>query len=141
MLLLYRLFHACRGMARSSRRCPRPNRSETNMKTVAEVVELTPAKDGGSRRPWELVLAADEIQVRNSRGKLAMTIDRDEANRRILFPSFWLSVKHIQIFEEGQVAFEFLPDKEVMQRIQAYLDVALRQDPSARRKLKQSGVA
>jgi hypothetical protein len=111
------------------------------METLAEVVELTPAKNGDSRRRWQLELAADAVRVFDGRGKVVLTIDRDEANRRILFPSFWLSVKHIQIFEGERVAFEFLPDKEAMERIRAYLDVALRQDPSARKKLKQSGVA
>ncbi len=111
------------------------------METVAEVIELSPAREGSSRRKWQLELAADAVRVFDDRGKLAMTIPRDEANRRILFPSFWLSVKYIQIFRGEQVAFEFLPDQEAMARIRVYLDVALRQDPSARRKLKQSGVA
>jgi hypothetical protein len=106
----------------------------------AEIVELVPVKNRDPRRKWLLELGADEVRLRDDRGKLVIVMDRAEANPRIAFPSFFLSVKYLQIYAEDQTIFEFLPDKEALQQIHEYLDVALREDPRARTTLKRRGI-
>jgi hypothetical protein len=107
------------------------------------IVRLRPmSKREGER--WELELAEDELRLFDDDGELAMRIPRDEANARIHFPSFWLSIKSLQFHDgsgSGRPRFEFHPDKKALQRIRAYLDNVLRDDPRARRKLKQRALA
>ncbi len=106
-----------------------------------KTVELTPARAKNRKRTWLLELDEKEVRLLDDRDEHVMTIPRDEANRRIMFPSFWMSVKYLQIFDERQRPYEFEVNKRVSEPIQAYLDQILRQDAGARGKLKTSGWA
>jgi Flp pilus assembly protein TadB len=104
-----------------------------------KTVELVPARAKNRKRTWLLELDEDEVRLLDDRDELVLTMPRDEANRRIMFPSFWMSVKYLQIFDERQRPYEFEAEKRARDPIQAYLDRVLRQDAGARGKLRASG--
>jgi hypothetical protein len=105
---------------------------------VIQLIELTRA--GTTDEIWQLELGQDEVSLIDDAGDIAVTFPRSEANNRFTFPSFWFSVKHLQIRDEKDRKYDFRPDKDVMAQVRSYLDRALREDPEARRRLTQRGL-
>jgi hypothetical protein len=116
---------------------PRP---EAGGATVIEVVDLTLAASKGKGEPWQLEMGQDEVRLIDATGGIAVRFDRSDANNRFSFPSFWFSIKHLQVADEKDHKFPFYPDKSAVIQIRTYLERALREDPEARRKLRQRGL-
>jgi hypothetical protein len=104
------------------------------------VIELFPAVNAGEDEVWRLELSDDEVRLFDDHGEVAMKFGRHRANTQITFPSFWLSVKHLQFLDGISPKYQFHPDKKALARIRAYLNKALREDPRARKQLKLRGL-
>jgi hypothetical protein len=105
------------------------------------IVELIPVKATADEGIWRLELGEEEVRLLNHDGAVAMRFRPDQANLRIFFPSFWLSIKHLEIREGANLKLQFRPEKVAVARIRSYLDNVLRADPGARRALKMRGLA
>jgi hypothetical protein len=101
---------------------------------------LTPAANAAREERWHLELGKDGVRLLDDNGEVAMRLGRDEANSRIMFPSFFLSMNCLQFMNGLAAKYRFRRDKEALTRIRSYLDKALREDPRARRKFKQRGL-
>ncbi len=103
-------------------------------------IELTPVCRAQRNEKWVLELTEEEVRLRDAASVVVMRFDREVANLRFAFPSFWLSTKSLQILDGVKTTYDFQPDKEAIARIRSYLDAVLRQDADARRKYKRRGL-
>jgi hypothetical protein len=91
---------------------------------------------------WLLHLSEEQVVLTDPDGKAVTTFSLKEADKRLLLPSFWESIKGIGVrFGPGQEDVRwFQPDKETVAEIRTFQDWALAaQGPEALQALRTRG--
>jgi hypothetical protein len=94
-------------------------------------IPLTHAQKPLKDEVWQLHPTADGFELREGNGELISSIPASEAAYRFRFPSFWASVRFLEVqMPEGGTHY-FEPAKETVAAVKEAVDQAAGVDPSA----------
>ncbi|MGE0529426.1 MAG: hypothetical protein AB7P49_20410 [Bdellovibrionales bacterium] len=97
---------------------PRPQRNRRRGKRIV----LTPAKRAYVGETWDLELDEDMAVLVNDDDEVLATIPFDETTGRIVFPSFWESVRNLGILADDGKVIWFKPEKSAIKEIKYHLN-------------------
>jgi hypothetical protein len=97
---------------------------------MASPISLTCAQKPNAGQVWQLQPTKDGFELRDAGGELVTTIPAAETGYRFRFPSFWASVRYLEILMPEGGAHYFEPNKATVAAVKEQVDEALGLDPA-----------
>jgi hypothetical protein len=94
-------------------------------------IPLTCVHKPNAGKDWQLHRTAHGFELRDAGGELVTAVPAAEAGYRFRFPSFWASVRYLEILQPDGGTHHFEPDKGTVASVKEQVDEALGLDPGA----------
>ncbi len=78
---------------------------------------------------WQLRPTDDGLALFDEEGDRVTDIPDAEVSLRIVFPSFWASIRHLMIVDNNGHQLEFQPDSQAVARVRKLVEHCLYRDP------------
>lgn len=92
-------------------------------------VRLIGAAKAYAGEAWQLSPTDDGLVLYDEDGERATKIPDADVSLRIVFPSFWASVRHLIIVDKDGDRLEFQPDTRAVARVRELVEQCLYRDP------------